>query len=83
MGAVYRAAVGLMAVVGCTGLGVALWALVAPDEEQRKEMAKKLPECTPLQQAERRQQNALVMATIKEAAETEENVAQKGWPWSK
>lgn len=43
MGSAYRAAVGLVVVGGCTGVGVALWALVAPGEEQRKEMAKVSP----------------------------------------
>lgn len=83
MGTVVRVAIGALALLGCTGVGVGLWALVAPDEQQRKEMAKDMPESTPLQQAERRKRNAVVMETIKKAAETEENVAGKPWPWIK
>lgn len=40
MEAVRRLALGLVALVGCTGLGIALWAVAAPDEKRRKEMAK-------------------------------------------
>ncbi|XP_042296486.1 distal membrane-arm assembly complex protein 1 isoform X1 [Sceloporus undulatus] len=83
MGAAQRAVRGLVAVLGCTGLGVLLWAAVAPDEERRKEMAKEHPKSSPEQRTERQQQNAIVMAAIKQAAETNENVARKEWPWSK
>ncbi|XP_060614263.2 ubiquinol-cytochrome-c reductase complex assembly factor 3 [Anolis sagrei] len=81
MGTAYRAAKGLLAVVGWTGLGVGLWFAVAPDETRRKEMAKDHPGSE--QQTEKQQRNALVMSVIKEAAETNENVASKQWPWGK
>ncbi|XP_008122485.1 ubiquinol-cytochrome-c reductase complex assembly factor 3 [Anolis carolinensis] len=83
MGTAYRVAKGLLAVVGWTGLGVGLWFAVAPDETRRKEMAKDHPGSSPEQRTERQQRNALVMAVIKEAAETDENVAKKQWPWVK
>ncbi|XP_061462625.1 ubiquinol-cytochrome-c reductase complex assembly factor 3-like [Rhineura floridana] len=83
MGTLYRLVMGVVAVAGCTGVGVALWTLVAPDEAHRKEMAKEYPESNPLLRAERQQQNVMIMEILKEAAETNQNVASKPWPWRK
>ncbi|XP_073208224.1 ubiquinol-cytochrome-c reductase complex assembly factor 3 [Lepidochelys kempii] len=79
-----RLLLGSLMVAATTGLGVGVWALVTPREPRRREIAKELPETNPLRWAERRHQNELVMAAIKEAAETNENVARRPSPaWSK
>ncbi|XP_076021255.1 ubiquinol-cytochrome-c reductase complex assembly factor 3 [Genypterus blacodes] len=57
-------------------LGYGLWAAIAPGEERQKEMLKDLPEANPLRMAETRKRNALVMQVLKEAAETNDNVAR-------
>ncbi|XP_054840737.1 ubiquinol-cytochrome-c reductase complex assembly factor 3-like [Eublepharis macularius] len=67
--------------VGITGLGVVLWAAMTPSEAQRKERIKELPCSSPQHQSELRRQNAQVMEILKEAAETNENVARRTWPW--
>ncbi|KAG6938027.1 ubiquinol-cytochrome c reductase complex assembly factor 3 [Chelydra serpentina] len=79
-----RLVLGGLMVAGTTGLGVVAWALATPREQRRREIAKELQETNPLHWAERRHQNELVMAAIKEAAETNENVARRPSPtWSK
>lgn len=65
-----------------TGVGVVLWVLVAPSEERKQELRKNFPEANPKKMAEIRERNILVMQAIKEAAETNENVARRT-PWSK
>lgn len=64
------------------GLGLLLWAAVGMGEERRQETLKALPEV----QAElvtRRRHNELIMAALREAAETDENVARRPVPWRK
>ncbi|KAL8184260.1 UNVERIFIED_CONTAM: hypothetical protein K2H54_011099 [Gekko kuhli] len=73
----------VLGVVGSIGLGVAFWAGMTPNEEQMKLRAKELPRSGPQQQAEQQHLNAAVMAVLKEAAETNENVARRPWPWKK
>ncbi|MEE6471417.1 hypothetical protein FKM82_009268 [Ascaphus truei] len=58
-----------------TGVGGILWVLVAPGEQRRKEMGMHFPEANPAKMAEVRRRNELVMKVIKEAAETNKNVA--------
>ncbi|NXO04269.1 UQCC3 factor, partial [Rhinopomastus cyanomelas] len=65
------------------GVGVLLWYWVAAGEEQRIETLKALPEITPELLAQRKEHNRLVMAALKEAAETDENVARRAVPWRK
>ncbi|XP_050816792.1 ubiquinol-cytochrome-c reductase complex assembly factor 3-like [Gopherus flavomarginatus] len=79
-----RLVLGSLMVAGTTGLGVGAWALVMPREQRRRETAKELQETNPVRWAETRHQNERVMAAIKEAAETNENVARRPSPdWSK
>ncbi|XP_078522890.1 ubiquinol-cytochrome-c reductase complex assembly factor 3 [Lissotriton helveticus] len=66
----------------CTGVGVVLWVVVAPSEERKQVLIKNFPEANPKQMSEIRERNILVMQAIKEAAETNENVARRS-PWSK
>ncbi|CAI5798197.1 Hypothetical predicted protein [Podarcis lilfordi] len=83
MEAAYRVAKGILFVAGFTGAGLVLWAVVAPDEARRKEMAKEFADATPQVLTERQKHNAMVMEILKEAAKTDENVAHKPWPWKK
>ncbi|KAF7238513.1 Ubiquinol-cytochrome-c reductase complex assembly factor 3 [Varanus komodoensis] len=83
MATLYRGLLGAAGMAGCIGLGVALWAAAAPDEARLKEMTKNYPEANVQVYEERQQQNALVMEILKEAAETDENVASRKWPWRK
>ncbi|NXJ58765.1 UQCC3 factor, partial [Spizaetus tyrannus] len=64
------------------GLGLLLWAAVGAGEQRRQETLKALPEVK-AELAARRRQNELVMAALREAAETDENVARRPVPWRK
>ncbi|NXD89108.1 UQCC3 factor, partial [Halcyon senegalensis] len=65
------------------GLGLLLWAAIGAGEEQRQETLKALPEGNPELLAQRRLHNELIMAALREAAETDENVARRPVPWRK
>ncbi|XP_051924364.1 ubiquinol-cytochrome-c reductase complex assembly factor 3 [Hippocampus zosterae] len=71
-----RTIVGTTGMIAMLGLGYGMWALISPGEERRKEMIKNLPESNPMRMEETRKRNALVMQTLKEAAETNENLAR-------
>ncbi|CAL8263249.1 unnamed protein product [Boreogadus saida] len=58
------------------GGGLGLWYIVIPSEERKKEMVKNLPEANPLRAEETRRRNALMMQVLKEAAETDANLAR-------
>ncbi|XP_048368616.1 ubiquinol-cytochrome-c reductase complex assembly factor 3 [Sphaerodactylus townsendi] len=73
----------IVGMVGIMGLGFGLWAAVTPNEAQMKKLAKELPRSSPQQRAERKHLNEQVMEILKEAAETNENVARRTWPWKK
>ncbi|CAJ1068645.1 ubiquinol-cytochrome-c reductase complex assembly factor 3 [Xyrichtys novacula] len=64
------------ALVASLGLGYGTWVMIAPGEERRRELVKNLPEANPLRMEETRKRNALVMQALKEAAETDENIAR-------
>ncbi|KAM4796919.1 ubiquinol-cytochrome-c reductase complex assembly factor 3 [Rhinophrynus dorsalis] len=81
MEALRRLVKGTMMLGVFAGVGGVLWILVAPGEARRMEMRKDLPEANPDRLAEVRKRNALVLQVIKEAAETNENLARKP-PWS-
>ncbi|KAG7221347.1 hypothetical protein INR49_017313 [Caranx melampygus] len=59
-----------------TGVGFGMWSIIAPGEERRKELLKNLPEANPVRMEETRRRNALVMQVLKEAAETNDNIAR-------
>ncbi|NXI39205.1 UQCC3 factor, partial [Galbula dea] len=65
------------------GVGLLLWFAVGTGEQQRQETLKALPEVTPEYLAQRRKDNELIMAALREAAETDENVARWPVPWRK
>lgn len=62
--------------VGVLGLGYGVWSMISPDEQRRKELLKNLPESNPVRMEDARKRNALIMQVIREAAETNENVAR-------
>ncbi|XP_074526856.1 ubiquinol-cytochrome-c reductase complex assembly factor 3 [Halichoeres trimaculatus] len=64
------------AILATLGLGYGMWSMIAPGEERRRELIKNLPEANPLRMEETRKRNALVMQALKEAAETDENIAR-------
>ncbi|KAG3284861.1 ubiquinol-cytochrome-c reductase complex assembly factor 3 [Ictidomys tridecemlineatus] len=71
----------VVAVLGAgAGVGSALFALVTPGELQKQEMLKEMPEQDPRRRDEGKRNQQLVMATLQEAAATQENVAwRKNW----
>ncbi|RVE68688.1 hypothetical protein OJAV_G00095440 [Oryzias javanicus] len=68
------------ALLAAMGLGYGMWSIIAPGEERRREMLKNLPESNPQRMEETRLRNAMVMQVLKEAAETDQNLARGGPP---
>ncbi|NXF14343.1 UQCC3 factor, partial [Smithornis capensis] len=64
-------------------LGLLLWVVMAWGEQDRQRILKELPENNPEALARRRRHNELIMAALREAAETDENVARRAVPWRK
>ncbi|XP_039113640.1 ubiquinol-cytochrome-c reductase complex assembly factor 3 [Hyaena hyaena] len=62
------------------GVGSALFVLVTPGEQQMQAMLKEMPEQDPRRREEAARTKELVLATLQEAAATQENVAwRKNW----
>ncbi|NXU94407.1 UQCC3 factor, partial [Xiphorhynchus elegans] len=83
MAAARRWAVALARGAVPVALGLLLWVAVAGGEQNRLDTLKALPEASPEVLAERRRHNELIMAALREAAETDENVARRPVPWRK
>ncbi|NWS65194.1 UQCC3 factor, partial [Chunga burmeisteri] len=83
MAAVRRWALALARGAVPVGLGLLLWAVMGAGEQQRQEAVKALPEVSAELLAQRRRHNELIMAALREAAETDENVARRPVPWRK
>ncbi|NXA16676.1 UQCC3 factor, partial [Sapayoa aenigma] len=64
-------------------LGLLLWVAMAGGEQDRQQTLKALPEASPEILDQRRRHNELIMAALREAAETDENVARRAVPWRK
>ncbi|XP_017695634.1 PREDICTED: ubiquinol-cytochrome-c reductase complex assembly factor 3-like [Lepidothrix coronata] len=64
-------------------LGLFFWVAMAGGERDRLDSLKALPEANSQVLAERRRHNELIMAALREAAETDENVARRPVPWRK
>ncbi|XP_061674488.1 ubiquinol-cytochrome-c reductase complex assembly factor 3-like isoform X15 [Syngnathoides biaculeatus] len=71
-----RTIVSSTALVAVLGIGYGMWSLIAPGEERRREIIQNLPESNPMRMEETRKRNALLMQTLKEAAETNDNIAR-------
>ncbi|XP_004646798.1 ubiquinol-cytochrome-c reductase complex assembly factor 3 [Octodon degus] len=80
MGTLRKALVVVAALGAGAGVGSALFALVTPGELQKQAMLKEMPEQHPRHREEKVRAQQLVMATLQEAAATQENVAwRKNW----
>ncbi|KAJ8276578.1 hypothetical protein COCON_G00083300 [Conger conger] len=66
----------ILTITGLVCTGFILWAVAAPNEERKREILKNLPEANPVKMQETRRRNALMMQVIKEAAETDDNIAR-------
>ncbi|XP_077153639.1 ubiquinol-cytochrome-c reductase complex assembly factor 3 [Ranitomeya variabilis] len=77
MSAAYKLVVGSLALAGWTGLGLFLWSVMAPKEDELLEMRRKATKENPAMMAELRSQNEMVLKVLKDAAETKVNVASK------
>ncbi|NXM88756.1 UQCC3 factor, partial [Oenanthe oenanthe] len=64
-------------------LGVMLYVAIAGGEQERQQTLKAQPEGSAAILAERRRHNELIMMALREAAQTDENVAQRQVPWRK
>ncbi|NXU04058.1 UQCC3 factor, partial [Buphagus erythrorhynchus] len=64
-------------------LGLLLWVAVAGGEHERQQTLKAQPAGDPASLAQRRRHNELIMMALREAAQTEDNVAQRQVPWQK
>lgn len=69
------------AVLGAgAGVGSALFVLVTPGEQQKQAMLKEMPVQDPQRRDEAARTKQLLLATLQEAAATQENVAwRKNW----
>ncbi|KAL3062276.1 hypothetical protein OYC64_002142 [Pagothenia borchgrevinki] len=62
--------------IASIGLGYGMWSIISPGEERRREMLKNLPEYNSQTMDETRKRTALVMQTLKEASECNENISR-------
>ncbi|KAF4108119.1 ubiquinol-cytochrome-c reductase complex assembly factor 3 [Onychostoma macrolepis] len=71
-----RTVLASIGVVGLVGVGYGMWAIISPGEERKREMLKNLPEANPVRMEETRKRNALMLQVLKDAAETNDNIAR-------
>ncbi|NWY69017.1 UQCC3 factor, partial [Erithacus rubecula] len=64
-------------------LGLMLYVAIAGGEQERQQTLRAQPEGNPAALAERRRHNELIMLALREAAQTDDNVAQRPVPWRK
>lgn len=57
------------ALVGALGVGYAMFSVISPGKERKKELIKHFPEANPVRMEDTRRRNALVMQSLKDAAE--------------
>ncbi|XP_033974468.1 ubiquinol-cytochrome-c reductase complex assembly factor 3 [Trematomus bernacchii] len=62
--------------IASIGLGYGMWSIISPGEDRRREMLKNLPEYNSQTMDETRKRTALVMQTLKEASECNENISR-------
>ncbi|XP_012633673.1 ubiquinol-cytochrome-c reductase complex assembly factor 3 [Microcebus murinus] len=80
MGTVKKMLVAVAILGAGAGVGAALFALVTPGELQKQAMLKEMPEQNPQHREQAARTQELVLATLQEAAATNENVAcRKNW----
>ncbi|NXB06846.1 UQCC3 factor, partial [Cnemophilus loriae] len=64
-------------------LGLLFWVAMAGGEQERQQTLMAQPGADAATLAQRRRHNEVIMAALREAAETDENVAQRQVPWRK
>ncbi|NXC92225.1 UQCC3 factor, partial [Cercotrichas coryphoeus] len=64
-------------------LGLMLYVAIAGGEQERQQTLKGQPEGNAAILADRRRHNEMIMMALREAAQTEDNVAQRQVPWRK
>ncbi|XP_012693237.1 ubiquinol-cytochrome-c reductase complex assembly factor 3 [Clupea harengus] len=64
------------AFVGTCGIGYAMWSVISPSDERKREILKNLPESNPVRMDETRKRSALMLQVLKDAAETNDNIAR-------
>lgn len=64
-------------------LGLLLWVAIAGGEPERQQTLKGRHGADAASLEQRRRHNELIMAALREAAETDDNVAHRGVPWRK
>ncbi|XP_054426997.1 ubiquinol-cytochrome-c reductase complex assembly factor 3 [Pteronotus mesoamericanus] len=80
MGSLRRALIAVAVVGAWAGLGSALFVLVTPGKERVQAMLKEMPGQDPRSREEAAGTKQLVLATLQEAAATQENVTwRKNW----
>ncbi|KAI9543651.1 hypothetical protein NQZ68_008698 [Dissostichus eleginoides] len=72
----FRTLLASSGMIAAIGLGYGMWSIISPGEERRREMVKNLPEYSSQTMDETRKRTALVMQTLKEAAECNENLSR-------
>ncbi|KAF3851624.1 hypothetical protein F7725_013396 [Dissostichus mawsoni] len=72
----FRTLLASSGMIAAIGLGYGMWTIISPGEERRREMVKNLPEYSSQTMDETRKRTALVMQTLKEAAECNENLSR-------
>ncbi|XP_029499201.1 ubiquinol-cytochrome-c reductase complex assembly factor 3-like [Oncorhynchus nerka] len=73
------------ALVGALGVVYTVFSVISPGEERKKELIQNFPEANPVRMEDTRRRNALVMQSLKDAAEDSDldrafEVARNG-PW--
>ncbi|XP_040597025.1 ubiquinol-cytochrome-c reductase complex assembly factor 3-like [Mesocricetus auratus] len=80
MGTLHKALVAVAVLGAGAGVGCTLFALVVPGEVQKQAMLQEIPERDPRRRDEAVRTKEVVMATLKKAVSTEENVTwRKNW----
>ncbi|XP_024430165.1 ubiquinol-cytochrome-c reductase complex assembly factor 3 isoform X3 [Desmodus rotundus] len=80
MGSLRKVLIAVAIVGAWAGVGSALFVLVTPGEERVQTMLKEMPGQDPRSREEAARTKQLVLATLQEAATTQENVAwRKNW----
>ncbi|XP_072288837.1 ubiquinol-cytochrome-c reductase complex assembly factor 3 [Eucyclogobius newberryi] len=64
------------AIVGVLGVGYGMWSIISPGESRRRDLLRDLPEADAHRMDESRRRTALVMQVLKDASETNENIAR-------
>ncbi|MCJ8750302.1 hypothetical protein PDJAM_G00261180 [Pangasius djambal] len=71
-----RKLLGFAAAAAALIAGYAAWRSLDPGEQRNRELLKNLPELNPARMEENRKRNAQLMELLKDAAQTNDNIAR-------